>query len=50
VGGFILHQLGELPEKGEEVIWGGLRFIVTDVEERRLLEVSVSPTTEAEAR
>lgn len=43
VGGFILDQLGELPAKGAEVVWGELRLIVTRIERRRLVEVCVCP-------
>jgi putative hemolysin len=43
VGGFILDQVGELPDKGEEVDAVGLRFVVSGVEGRRVTEVCVCP-------
>lgn len=42
VGGFILDQVGELPDKGEEVEAAGLRFVVSGVEGRRVTEVCVT--------
>ena len=45
VGGFILTQLGELPDQGAEVVWGGLRFVVSEVTDRRVTELSVRPVT-----
>ena len=42
IGGFVLAQAGEVPEKGTEVTWGGLRFIVSAREGVRLTELSVT--------
>lgn len=43
VGGFLLDQVGGLPDKGTEVIYEGLLFVVSGVEDRRITEVSVRP-------
>jgi len=45
VGGFILAELGELPDEGAEVVWGGLRFVVSEVADRRVTELAVAPAT-----
>ena len=43
VGGFLLDQVGGLPDKGTEVVYKGLLFVVSGVEDRRITEVSVRP-------
>ncbi len=43
LGGFILDQVGEVPAKGAAVSFGGLKFVVTSVDARRVVELSVSP-------
>lgn len=43
VGGFVFHQLGRLPRKGDVVEWSGWRFEVGTMEGRRIGEVTVSP-------
>jgi len=48
VGGFILDQVGGLPEKGTEVPYEGLLFVVSGVEDRRVTEVSVRPLRKGE--
>ncbi len=45
VGGFILTQLGELPDEGAEVVWEGLRFVVSEVTDRRVTELAVCPAS-----
>lgn len=45
VGGFILAQLGDLPDEGVEVVWGGLRFVVSEVTDRRVTELTVCPVS-----
>jgi putative hemolysin len=42
LGGFVFHQLGRLPRKGEVVTFGRHRFAVLAMEGRRIAEVSVS--------
>lgn len=43
VGGFILTELGELPDQGAEVVCGGLRVVVSEVTDRRVTELAVCP-------
>jgi putative hemolysin len=47
LGGFVFHQLGRLPRKGEVVTFGRHRFAVLAMEGRRIAEVSVSETHDA---
>jgi putative hemolysin len=42
LGGFVFHQLGAAPQKGDEVEWDGLRFHVAGVDGRRITEVTVT--------
>lgn len=42
LGGFVFHQLGAAPQKGDEVDWDGLHFLVSGVEGRRITEVTVT--------
>ncbi len=48
LAGFIFHQLGEAPKKGDEITWDGTRFLVTGVEGRRITDVTVSLETQEE--
>jgi putative hemolysin len=48
VGGFILDQLGHLPETGEKVEWKNLEFTVEGVSENRIQVVRVVRTGPAE--
>ena len=48
VGGFILDQVGGLPDKGTEIAYEGLLFVVSGVEDRRVTEVSVRPLRASE--
>lgn len=48
VAGLILHQLQQLPEVGQVLIYHGLRFEITAVEERRIERVDVRLLTEEE--
>jgi len=43
VGGFLLHLLGEVPDKGAEIDWNDFRFVVTGMRAQRLTEVCVYP-------
>ena len=43
VAGFVLSMLGHVPEEGEEVQHDGLAFVVTSVEERRVVELEIRP-------
>ena len=52
IAGFVFGQLGRAPEKGDEVMWDGLRFNVVDVDGQRIdrLEVDfLEPEPEAAA-
>ncbi|MES2639846.1 MAG: hemolysin family protein [Myxococcota bacterium] len=42
LGGFVFHQLGAAPKKGDEVEWNGLHFLVSGVDGRRITEVTVT--------
>ena len=41
LGGFVTATAGEVPAKGDEIDWNGLRFGVAGLEGRRVTEVSV---------
>lgn len=41
VGGFVMTRLGEVPEKGTELVWNGLLFRVSGVEGHRVTELCV---------
>ena len=50
LGGFVFHELGRLPRKGDAVAWGEHRFVVAKMEGRRIAEVVVrSPLPTAPA-
>lgn len=46
VGGFVFHELGRLPRRGDKVVWNGNRFIVRTMDGRRVakLQVKVAST------
>ncbi len=44
IGGFILELLGDLPEGGETVQWGGYSFEVVSVANRRIADVVIAPS------
>ncbi|MEN0065052.1 MAG: hemolysin family protein [Myxococcota bacterium] len=50
LGGFVFHELGRLPRKGDVVEFGDHRFVVAKMEGRRIAEIIVkSPTSDQEA-
>lgn len=51
IGGLVLHQLGHLPERGECIVFAGMRFEVLNAESRRirLLKVAKAQPDEADA-
>ncbi len=50
VAGFVLHELGHLPEAGEHFDWNGWRFEVVDLDGRRIDKILASgPAEEAAA-
>jgi putative hemolysin len=42
LGGFVFHELGRLPRKGEVVTFGRHKFVVLAMEGRRIAEIGVS--------
>ncbi len=44
LGGFVFHELGRLPRKGDVVAFGDHRFVVAKMEGRRIAEVVVRTT------
>jgi putative hemolysin len=53
LGGYVFHQLGRLPRRGDVVTGGGHQFVVTGMEGRRVAELLVRPvaaTPPGEAR
>jgi len=42
IGGFILHQLGHVPEEGEALVWQSLRFEIIDMDKHRLDKILVT--------
>ncbi len=42
VGGFVFHLLGRAPEKGDEVAWEGMRFLVAGMDGRRITDLTVA--------
>ena len=43
LGGFLMAQIGRIPDVGDAVDWAGLRFEVVDMDGRRVDRVLVSP-------
>jgi putative hemolysin len=50
VAGFVIHQLGRLPEVHESVEALGHRFTVTELDGRRISQVRLTPLPEAQER
>ncbi len=48
LGGFVLSELGRIPDAGDRFEWGGYRFEVVDMDGRRVDKVLVSPGGDAE--
>ena len=48
VSGWVMEQLGRIPNEGDRFVYGGLLFTVTDTDYRRVLEIEVRPLAEAE--
>ena len=44
LAGFVLAQLGHVPEAGDQFVWDGWRFRVVEMEGRRIDKVLVEPT------
>jgi putative hemolysin len=43
VGGFVMTKLGDVPRAGDHLDWGGFRFEVMDMDDRRVDKVLVTP-------
>lgn len=41
VGGFIFHQLGRLPDRGDTITWEGHEFVVKTMDGRRIAKLSL---------
>ena len=41
LGGFVMHQIGDIPVPGECFVWRGLQFEVTAMDELRVAQVTV---------
>jgi CBS domain containing-hemolysin-like protein len=41
LAGFVMNRLGRVPKAGEEVTWGGYRFVVDTVSQHRVRLVRV---------
>ena len=50
VAGFVLHQLGRIPQQADQFTWGGLRFEVVDMDGRRVDKVRVSQASGRDER
>jgi putative hemolysin len=48
VGGFVTSRLGGIPTVGQHFFWGGFRFEVSNMDGRRVGDVTVTPAEEAE--
>ena len=48
VSGWVMEQLGRIPNEGDRFVYEGLLFTVTDTDYRRVLEIEVRPLAEAE--
>jgi putative hemolysin len=45
LGGFVFHQLGRLPRRGETVTWGAHELLVAKMEGRRVAEIVITSRT-----
>ena len=46
IAGFLLDHLGKLPVQGEEITIGAYRFVVTQMDAMKILQIRVYPTQE----
>lgn len=49
LGGFIIHLMGKVPRKGEEITYGGLRMRIQGGDQKRITRVLVTLEVEADA-
>jgi len=50
LGGFVMSQLGSIPQPGQHFLCAGLRFEVLDMDGRRVDKVLVAPVDDQEAK
>ena len=50
VGGFVMMQLGRVPQPADHFQWNGFRFEVMDMDGRRVDKVLVAPPAPAPCR
>ena len=43
LAGFVLTQVGRIPDMGDAVLWDGWRLVVTEMDRRRVARVAVTP-------
>ena len=43
LAGFVLTQVGRIPDVGDAVLWDGWRLVVTEMDRRRVARVAVTP-------
>ncbi len=48
ISGWVMERLGRIPAVGDGFVYGGLRFTVTDTDDRRVLEIEVERLDEKE--
>ena len=46
LGGFIIHLLGKVPRKGEEILYEGFRMRIVGGDQKRITRVLVAPAGE----
>jgi len=44
LAGFLLTQIGRIPDVGDTVLWEGWRLVVTEMDRRRVARVAITPT------
>lgn len=44
IGGFVFNLLGRIPEIGDEILYNNFRFVVLDVENRRINKIEIKKT------
>jgi CBS domain containing-hemolysin-like protein len=42
IGGFVLQQLGHMPDSGEQFTYGNLRFEVNEMDRNRILQLTIT--------
>ncbi len=47
LGGFLFQQMEHIPQKGEELLFNGLKFIIIEADSRRIHKVGIKTTPES---